>query len=48
MEVNSYCGVSASSGDAPRLFNSLDANCKPIASKLQKFNQKDKHFIRKK
>ena len=47
VEANSYCGVSALSVDAPRLFHSLEANSKHIAFKSRKFNQEDKHFIRK-
>ena len=47
VEANSYSGVSASSVDAPRLFHSLDAHCKLIATEPRKFNQEDKHFIRK-
>ena len=46
MEANLYCGVSASSVDAPQLFHSLYANCKPIASKSKKFNRENKHLIR--
>ena len=40
------CGVATSNVKSPRLFNNLDPNVKPIATKSRRFNEADQFFIK--
>ena len=40
------CGVATSNIKSPRLFNNLDPNVKPIATKSRRFNESDQSFIK--
>ena len=41
----SVCGLAAASIDPPELFSNLSSDCKPIATKLRRYNSIDKQFI---
>ena len=40
------CGVATSNVKSPRLFNNLDQNLKPIATKSRRFNEADQFFTK--